>query len=906
MYLPIFRNVQPGLVLLYVFPFLVFTLPVTPAQSLPVKTVTLPNGHVIHVVEKRDQPIVTIDTWVKTGSAQETAENNGVSHFLEHLIFKGTPSHKAGEADHIIESKGAVFNAGTSNDFTHYYLTLPSSFFNQAVALHADMLLNAVVPSDELARERPVVQEEINRSTDNPQRQLFAAFMKQVFPGHGYSLDTLGPKSLIGKIRRENILGYYYHWYQPSRFNTIVVGDVSTQQAVDAVKKAFAGKDPRALKAAGKVSYVPPAARSIRPVTKPSAQVSGLNTINTLYWTVGWQAPKAAKLDDVVALDAAMFALGGGRNSRLYKRLVEDQPLVTNVSAYNMTLKDAGTAQVYIETKPEQWKAVSQVVKEELHHLLNTGITQDVLDAFKIQTLTDKRFNQESTDGLANNIGYFSTVSQLADMDKYVEKVQDLTVGDVKKAVKKYMVLDKTTSMAIAPSKQVQAILADTTPWVNTLASAPTKAAAEPTAVTKAPTIERVTLPEGVRLLLNPLAGAQTTTLKLFAEGGRRVETKPGLAAIAATLLTKGTQSRTAQDINELLEAKGLSLSAASRDDVLEVSASATQDEWPTLQTLLLDVLQHNNITQAELDKAKTRAKQAILASRDDLSTRASETFYQALYPNHPYGAVGQRVLDSLDSITLDDVKTYLGQSFNPKGLTVVVSGNLPVQPTETVRQLVQQLPYTDKAAEKTDNPLTAQTLQPAKTGVHEVTLPTVAATRLIQGYQLPGIASPDYPVAKVLAAILGNGLSSRLFTELREKQSLAYEIYAAVQPGLQASTLTLVAGTDPKNQAAVEKGFALQLQRLADTPLTPTELQAVQDKLVGQFALAHETPAEQAYYLGYYEAMGLGFEFDKTYPKKVKAVTADQVQALAKQLINQPPTWAIVKPEGKAAGKNS
>ena len=871
-------------------------MPFVLAQTLPVKTVTMPNGHHIHVVEKRDQPIVTIDTWVKTGSVNETTDNNGVSHFLEHLIFKGTPTRKPGEVDQIIESKGAVFNAATSNDFTHYYITLPSSFFAQAVGLHADMLLNAIVPPDELARERPVVQEEINRSTDNPQRQLFRAFMEKVFPGHGYGLDTLGPKSLIGNIPREKILGYYHYWYQPSRFHTVVVGDVNTEQAVNVVKQAFAAKDPRALKAANLAKYQPPQPNVILPVSQPTAQVSGLQTINNLYWTVGWQAPKASLLDDVVALDAAMFALGGGRNSRLYKRLVEEQPLVSNLAAYNMTLKEAGTVQVYAEMKPENWPQVSQMVKEALQTLRTDNMTQAELDAFKVQTLTEKRFNQESTDGLANNIGYFAIVSKLADMDTYVEKVQSLTLEDVKKAVQKYLVLDKTTSMAIAPSKQVKAVLAAHTPWVQNLAQ-PVAVAQQKNAPADLAAVQKVTLPNGTRLVLNALPGAQTTTIKLFAEGGRRIESKPGLAAIAATLLTKGTQSRTAQDINELLEAKGLSLSATSRDDVLEISGSATADEWSTLQALLLDVLQHPNLSQTELDKAKTRAKQAILSSRDDLSTRASETFYQALYPNHPYGAVGQRVLDSLDNITLDDVKAYLSQAMTTQGLTVVLSGKLPVQPIKTVRQLVQQLPYQGQ----TTATVTPPSVLPAKPGLHEVTLPSAAATRLIQGYQLPGIASPQYPIAKVLAAVLGNGMSSRLFTELREKQSLAYEIYASVQPGMQASTMMLVAGTDPKNQQAVEAGFKQQLEKLATTLLTADELQAVKDKLVGQFALAHETPAEQAYYLGYYEAVGLGFEYDKTYPKKLKTVTSEQVQDFAKQLLQHKPTWVVVRPEGKS-----
>jgi zinc protease len=898
-----------ALAVLLVVPILTQVLMLKAAsQTLPINTTRLPNGHAIHVVEKHEQPIITIDTWVDVGSSQEMNANNGITHFLEHLIFKGTPKHKAGVADAIIENKGAVFNAATSSDYTHFYITLPSRFFDEALALHADMLLNATIPTPELDRERPVVQEEINRSTDNPQRQLYTQFMAQLFPGHGYSQDTLGPKRNIATLPRQTIMDYYHNWYTPSRFHTIIVGDITPDKAVAAVKQAFVRQakadTPPAKGNEGPVAALAKPEKTavnagIKPVQSSSVRVNGLDNIKSLYWTAGWQGPKVAEVEDMVALDAAMYALGGGKNSRLHKQLVEQAPLVNQVVAYNMSLKEAGALQIYAELKPEQWATVNQTLSRNLVDLLHNGITQQELDAFKVQTLTEKKYSQETTDGLSNQIGYFAITSKLSDMDRYMDAVNALTVADVQRVLPKYIDLTKSTVSAIAPSKHVDAVTRQQQQWVHELPQTPLTPM-DKSATVKTATVKSVTLPNKTRLLLNPTEGAQTTTVKLFAPGGQRAEPKPGIASLAAILMTKGTTNRSTEALNDALDANGLSLSVVTNDDHLEVTASATAEQFGLLQALLLDVLQNPAFSQSELDKAKTRMKQAIEASRDDLGTRAKETFYQSLYPNHPYGAVGQRLLDSVDSITLDDIKQYVAQSFQPDQLVLVLSGKLPHQPEHVARQLVSKTPCQTLAI--ANNPVppadTMPRVKPPAAGLHAVSLPNIAASQVIHGYQAPAIGSRDYPAAKLLAAVLGSGLSSRLFVNLREKRSLAYSVGASLKPGLQASTFLMVGGTDPKNQSALADGMQRELAALAKTPLTEAELQNVKDKVIGQFALGHETPAEQAQLLGYYEAMGLGYQFDTQYPKLLQQVTAKQIQAVAKHWVSQPVTTAIVQPQ--------
>ena len=199
----------------------------------------LPNGQTIVVQEVRNNPIVTIDTWVRTGSINETDTNSGVAHFLEHLFFKGTKKHPVGEFDRILESKGAIINAATSKDFTHYYITIPSEHFDTALDLHADMLTDPQIPRKELEQERKVVLEEIAKDGNTPSKIVYENLNDMLYSHHPYKRKVIGSADVISTIRREEILDFFNKYYLPSNMVTIVIGDVDTAKVVEKVSQAF-------------------------------------------------------------------------------------------------------------------------------------------------------------------------------------------------------------------------------------------------------------------------------------------------------------------------------------------------------------------------------------------------------------------------------------------------------------------------------------------------------------------------------------------------------------------------------------------------------------------------------------------------------------------------------------------
>lgn len=869
-----------------------FPLAAIASSAKPVvSTFTLPSGQQVYVQEIHQQPIVTIDTWVNTGSAKENAQNNGVSHFLEHLLFKGTQKHKIGEIDRRLESRGAVFNAATSDDFTHYHITTATPYFKEALELHADMLLNATINPPELNRERKVVQEEINRALDNPGRKVAIALNQLLFKGHPYALDTLGPKSNIQTIPRESILEYYHRWYRPNQFKTIIAGDINPKEAREAVLKAFEQNQ--------KNSASPPLVNLpiASPLKQPASKILTDPNLSTVQFQMGFVAPPASQVKENAALDVAAMILGQGESSRLNQVVKEQNSLVQNISAANSTQQLAGTFGIDAEILPENRQKAKQLILQVLQTFIANGPTAEELEKAKKQVLKEFAFLTESTTGVANTIGYNATIADLKGYQDYVEVVQSISKEDVQAALKKTALLSRAaivealpTSLGENPKQQEALNIA----LLNE--SHPVASPQETTTTLTEADFQKSLLPSGATLVVKPNPTANTIAIQIFGKVGQWADEKPGTTGLMGRVLLKGTHNRSAEQISQELETNGLSILASSDDDYFQITATAMAQDTDKLLNVLGDILTQANFPLAELEKERTLSINEIKASLDDPATVMFNQLTQTLYPNHPYGQVGTRLLASLPCITHADVIKAYQTQLTPSNLVIVATGNInPTHLTPSLNQLLGQLPKTPVLKTTPYKPVPAL----AQNQVVKDSKPEQAATWIGQAWLAPGISDDiDYITLKVINTLLGSGLSSRLFVELREKQGLAYHVASQFASARESGYFLVYIGTDPKNETAVLKGFQTQIERLISEPVSETELSNAKSKLIGNFALAHESNANQAYYPGFYETVGMGYTFDKRYPQLVQSVTAQDIQRVAKRILSAPSVTSIVSPQ--------
>jgi zinc protease len=845
----------------------------------PIQTFNLPNGQKVIIKEVHTNPIVTIDTWIRTGSVNEDESNNGVSHFLEHLLFKGTDKHPTGEIDEILESKGAIFNAGTSKDYTHFYVTIASEFVDLATNLHADMLLNANIPSEELEKERNVVLEEIRRAEDSPQRQVYYGLNDLLYQQHPYKYDTLGTEEIIKSISREKIFDYYHKWYVPQNMTTVVVGDVDTEKILKLIKDNFGVKQAVRMELPS-YNQEPPLTEVVKKIQKDDYKQA--------YMEIGFRAPSIQNVEETYALDVASMVLGQGASSRLYKRLKQDQNLVNSLYASNFTMRDDGIFVFDFDLQPENVEKVKEIVLEEINSIKKDSITHNELERSKNIVARDFIYSNESVSNIATSIGYNVTIGELDNYLNYVENIEAITRDDVKEAVNKYL---DTNAMAISILMPEDYQAETKTDKKNDIiTNQPPQKSDDTSGQSKE--VNKYVLPNGLSLLMKSNEANDVVSMDVYVKGGKLLQKTPGLTNVLTNLLTKGTESRTAEDIAREMEDLGIDLSADLGDDYISIGFRSTKNDFTEAYMVLADILRNSIFDPEELSKAEVSIKNSIQATEDSPLSYSFEKMYLNAYTGHPYGDVGPKVIGALDDITRDRLLSYYEEYFVPQNMVISVVGNIDPQ---VVKRYVEQTWSLEKTNEAIKETVKVQPLKHNK--IIKVPKDTEAAW-ISLAWLAPNIKDEDYPAIKLMDALLGSGLSSRLARNLREEKGMAYNVGTFYPSRQDKSLFVMYIGTKPTNLNDVIAGFQEEINRLKTETISVEELQNIKQKLIGQFALAHETNSKQAFYLGWYEAVSMGYEYDKKYPEAIEKVTAEQIQEAANRIFSKPFVLSIVAPQ--------
>ena len=421
------------------------------------------NGHKIVLAHKEGE-LVNVSTWVKTGSINEDDSINGISHFLEHLMFKGTHKHKAGYFDKTLEAKGAIVNAATWKDYTFYYVTLPKGEnckdLELAIELHADMMLDPVLPEEEIGapfdlnnpkvtdkRERHVVIEEIRMRKDQNWTKVYNACNYNMYKKHPYKRDVIGTPEIISQVTRDEIMNYYQTFYSPENMTTIIVGDFDKKRILEKVKKEFDFKGRK---------NAPKKINEIDSPVENTVWIENKGKVNTSYVMAGWLGPKANQLKENIELDMIDIILGESTSSRLYKNLIEKQkdPIFNMVSAEHYQFKDGNNFFVQANFKPEKKELALNLLKSEIEGLLTNKITDEELIKAKKKIKSRFAFAAETVSELGETIGYYMTVCEnLKLVENYLSDLDSITVDDLENTAKKYLSLDNAVISILEPDK---------------------------------------------------------------------------------------------------------------------------------------------------------------------------------------------------------------------------------------------------------------------------------------------------------------------------------------------------------------------------------------------------------------------------------------------------------------------
>lgn len=419
------------------------------------------NGHKIVLAHKEGE-MVNISSWVKTGSINEDDSNNGISHFLEHLMFKGTHAHKVGEFDRMLESKGAIVNAATWKDYTFYYVTLPKGFENKdfrlAIDLHADMMMDPIFPEEELGapfdvndhsvtdkRERHVVIEEIRMRKDQPWTKVYNVCNKNLYTSHPYKRDVIGTPEIISQLTRKDIDDYYRKFYTPENMTTIVVGDFDHVEVLNTICEKF--NFPNRIPNKNRVN-------KIDIPTSATKYVETRANIQTSYLMFGWLGPVASDLKATICLDLVSIIFGDGTSSRLQQNLVEKLPekIFNMIGSEHYQFKDGNNFFIQANFKPESKDKAIELIKAELDNLLDKQISEDELSKAKKRIKSRFAYSAETVSEIGETIGYYMTVcDDLKLIEDYLADLDSITVADLENSIKQYLSIDNAVISVLIP-----------------------------------------------------------------------------------------------------------------------------------------------------------------------------------------------------------------------------------------------------------------------------------------------------------------------------------------------------------------------------------------------------------------------------------------------------------------------
>jgi zinc protease len=832
----------------------------------------LPDGLTVIVKEDRSAPVASVQAWCATGSVYEDEHlGAGLSHILEHMLFKGTKMRSNSEIAQKIQDVGGYINAYTSFDRTVFWIDVPKAGVTTALDILADAMMNSTLPPEEYLKEQEVIRREFAMGFDDPDRMAGQLLFATAYHRHPYRLPVIGQLEVYNQLTQEQVMQYYKSRYVPNNLTFIVVGDVDAEKVRQQLADFFKAYPEKSIKPV----YVPP-----EPSQLGQREVHEEFATELTRLSLAWHAPEVTH-PDVPALDLLSTILGEGRSSRLYRRVRDEAGLAYSVSAFSYTPGDPGLFGVDATVEPAKREAVQQLVLQIIDEIKQAGVTAEELTKAKKMSLSHHLDALTTMRGQASDIGSNWLLTRNLDFSRdYLEAVQKVTLDNIKRVAAKYLVNDNLSVISLNPKGSLAGKAAGVKPVT-------------------AGEVQKIELSNGLRVLVREDARLPLVAMTAAFRGGLLAETPQtnGVTRLMAKSLIKGTKTRTAEQIAREIEAVGGAISSDAGNNSFSISLDVTKPDLKLGVSILADVLL--NATMPE--KAVAREKEVQLASikqeEEQLTTVARNIMRQALFRDHPYALRTNGSVEAVQKLTLKELLEFRDRYLVAKNGVISVFGSVSAA---EVKQLFEQALGSMKPG--------ALALTEAPKPVPLTKTESVESRKqkaqgvLMVGYSGADVFSPDRHALELIDEA-SSDLGSRFFIRIREQMGLAYYVGANQMQGLVPGLFAFYAGTDPQKIEAVKAALLEEIGKLAGEGLTNEELMRAKKKLIGQQQIANQSNSTFGLQCALDELYGLGFNFHKSLERDVEKVTMDDIKRVAgKYFREQPYVLATVRPPDNPA----
>lgn len=839
---------------------------------------TIANGLKVIGVESHKSPVVSVQMWVRNGSADERTGDEGLSHFIEHLVFKGSRKYKVGEIASLVEACGGELNAYTSFDQTVFYVTISSLFFDKALDVVSEMVGYPQFDGAEIDNEREVVIEEIKRGQDSLSRKASQMLFSALYPKYPYAVPVIGYDHIIKTIPKERIVSFFHERYVPKNMFLVVTGNFKPEELRKKVETYFGDMPDEPVK-------LPP--RSAPEMLQTKKVLVEQATFEESMFNMAWPAVDVLH-DDVPALECLSLIFGQGSSSRLTGALRLKEPIVNYVGAGLWAPATKGFFSVSAGLNPENYPQMMNVLREEIEKLFSQGVTAEELYKAKVNFMSEDAYAQETVGGLARKYGgNFELTHNINFHLDYYKKLEKVTTDDILRVTQKYLQPDKMLISAVVPDKvdEIKKLLEAWT-YSNSVA------AKMPITESEDGKIVPTKTSTGLRIFNRQNKSAPVFHMRMASLAGARVltPTQAGLTELLGRVWSAQTKNLKEEVLRSKIDSLASSVySFVGRNTIGLVVDGLTEFQTP-LAEVFTEVLVNRQISPKILEREKKMVLESLRSRKDSPSYTASLMFHSHIFGSHPYAMDMLGTEETLKNITADDLEAYLQKYLRPESSVVGTSGcyNESLW-NDVLEKASKQMSPGAAKVEMVDHPKLKENIVLFETAKKE-------QTHIIYGFKALSMHDKDRFALQIIEAILA-GQGGRLFLELRDKASLAYSVSPMRMEGMETGYFGAYIGCSPEKSETAVKMMEVEFAKLMDTPVGAEELQRAKNYLVGGHDIGLQKNSSIASSMAFNEIYGLPagevFEFSK----HILPVTPADVQRVAKNIFTQKHVLVAVGP---------
>jgi zinc protease len=862
----------------------------------------LKNKLKILLVESHKAPVVAVQMWVKTGSADEKKGEEGISHFIEHLVFKGTKKFGVGEVAKTIEGSGGELNAYTTFDHTVFHVTMSRDDLEVGLDCISEMMGFPKFDPVEIDKEREVVIEEIKRSFDNPYNVAVQRLFSTTFKKHPYGTPVIGFEKNIKTVKPKTLVNYYHRRYVPSNMTLVVAGDFDRKKLKSLISKYYSPFAPHALK---KVKRNKEAKQSKATIDYLPAEFkeAALN--------VSFRVPHA-KHPDVPALDVLGYIMGQGDSSRLVKKMRLERPLVLSVSAGSFNPLDAGLFAISCNFKADKLDDIMSVLGEQLAELLSVTPSMEELDRARTNLEAEEVFSLETVDGLARKVGMFQTLlDDPTYVAWYLKQVQKLTPYDIAAVARKYfradnlvatLMVNKDESATISRARFQKQVSVLTAVLKEALKIKPSRVSVKMSrpAPLKIPLkmpasedkIVKHRLSNGALIILKRNPEVPVVHAKVGFLGGMRIE--PLSVAGATTLLsnvwTSGSKLFTENEIAARIESAAGALAAFGGRNSIGMTAESVTVHEEKAFGVFKDVLLNPTFPQEAISREAMMQVEHIRSREDHPANVAAQLFMEKLFVGHPYSRDVLGTEETLKKLTTDNIRQHWKNMVTSENAVFVVVGDFkPDQQIRFFENISRNLEKGSRHGERFQ-------LAPLSSESKHFTKSKKEQSHIIVGYRGLSFTDPDRYALQLLQSVLA-GQGGRLFLELRDKASLAYTVAPLHMDGIDTGYFGVYIGCSPEKGQTAIRMIHQELDKVVQDQISDADLDRAKRYLIGRNHIDLQRNGAQASSILFDELYGIDCQETFRFAEHLKDITAENVRAVAQRIMKAPSVTVAVGP---------